>query len=56
MEIVYIATVSGDSRKVVSGGEFKTKEEATRCADSYNMGADYSHMSVFTVQRQIKNS
>lgn len=33
--------------------EFATRQEAEAYADSYNMGADYSYMSVFAVQKDI---
>lgn len=50
MYMKYVATVSDDFRKVVSGGTFDTYQEARDCADRYNMGADYSHMNVFAVE------
>jgi len=55
MTIKYVATVSADPRKVISGGTFDTLEEARRCADRYNMGADYSHMSVFSIESEETN-
>lgn len=53
---IYIATTNTDPYHKFGNNIFSSLEEAKRYADYYNMGADYSHMRVFTIFQSLKHN